>query len=282
MTRKKAWMSWSSGKDSAYALHLLRQRPDIEVVGLLTTVTEEYRCVAMHAVREDLLERQAQLLGLELIRVKLPSPCSNEIYEARMKEALAEAVSRNISFIGFGDLFLEEIRLYREKMLESTGIAPLFPLWGRPTGGLAKEMIDSGIRAVITCVDPRKMAKQFAGRDFDQAFLEEIPPEVDPCGENGEFHTFVYDAPGFQNPISLQRGEVVERDGFIFADVLRASVGQKTCERCGTVFSCGTSEPGTACWCMSLPPLDPLPNDAKDCLCGACLRSELRKGEAGF
>ncbi len=273
----KLWMSWSSGKDSALALHYLRQNPETEVVGLLTTVNETYDRVAMHAVRDELLELQAKMLSLPLHKIKIPSPCTNEVYEAKMQDAITEAKRQGITEMGFGDLFLADIRAYREKMLAGTGITPHFPLWKIPTDHLAKEMLESGVRAVVTCVDPRKLPKEFAGREFDRDFLSDLPGSVDPCGEYGEFHTFVYDAPEFKNPISVEVGEIVERDGFVFADVVRKPFGQKKCERCGSVFTCGAEEPKHRCWCMDLPSLKDLPKDVSDCLCRKCLEQELAR-----
>jgi len=218
--KRRTWLSWSSGKDSAWALHELRKQPDVEVVGLLTTVTEPFSRVSMHAVRETLLERQAAAVGLPLIKVPLPSPSSNEVYEARMTEALARAREQDVTHVAFGDLFLEDIRRYREERLEGTGIKPLFPLWGRDTKVLAREMVDAGLRAVVTCVDPKQLDPAFAGSHFNPLCLDALPDEVDPCGEHGEFHTFTYQGPMFSAPIPVALGEVVERDGFVFADVL--------------------------------------------------------------
>lgn len=213
-------MSWSSGKDSAFALYQLLARPDIEVTGLLTTVTEDYNRVSMHAVREDLLELQAKALGLPLHKVKIPSKCTNEIYEERMKEAIKEAKKLQVTHMAFGDLFLEDIRNYRIDKLKDSGIEPLFPLWNYPTKKLANEMIKSGLKAVVTCIDPKVIPESFAGRKFDASFLADLPSHVDPCGENGEFHTFVYDGPMFRRPIAIEVGETTLREGFIFTDVL--------------------------------------------------------------
>jgi uncharacterized protein (TIGR00290 family) len=215
-------MSWSSGKDSALALHVARTKLHVDVVGLLTTINADADRVAMHAVRRQLLEAQAGRLGLELITVDLPSPCPDDIYAARMAEAVAEAQRDGVTEMVFGDLYLEDIRAYREEMLADTAITPLFPLWQRPTAALAREMVDSGVRAYITCVDPRVLPAEFAGRAFDESFLGDLPDGVDPCGENGEFHSFVWDAPGFSSPIHVAPGEIVERDGFVFADVVPA------------------------------------------------------------
>ncbi|MDQ6853637.1 MAG: adenine nucleotide alpha hydrolase [Actinomycetota bacterium] len=217
-----AWMSWSTGKDSTYALHVAREVLGLDVVGLLTTVTADHDRVSMHGVRRELLERQADRLGLPLEVVEIPTPCSNAEYERRISAGLAEGRAAGVERIVFGDLFLEDIRAYREDRLEDTGITPIFPLWQRDTRALAAEMLDAGIRARVTCVDPRQLDPAFAGRDFDRAFLDDLPPAVDPCGERGEFHSFAFDGPGFSTPIEVVSGEVVERDGFVFADLLPA------------------------------------------------------------
>jgi uncharacterized protein (TIGR00290 family) len=214
-------LSWSSGKDSAWSLHLLRQDPSIEVVALVTTLNEQFDRVAMHAVRRELLELQAESVGIPLWTVPLPWPCSNEQYEARMRDLCTRALDAGVQAMAFGDLFLADIRAYREKQLAGTGLEPLFPVWQIPTAELARTMIASGLRAKITCVDPKILPKEFAGRDFDSQFLKDLPGTVDPCGENGEFHSFVYLAPGFRHPINVRVGEIVERDGFVFADVLQ-------------------------------------------------------------
>ncbi len=216
----RAWMSWSSGKDSTFALQSLD--PEVTVTRLLVTVNAENDRIAMHAVRRSLLESQAERLGLPLHVVAIPSPCPNDVYEDRMSEALRAAAREEIGAVVFGDLFLEDVRQYRERAMTVTGIQPLFPLWSRPTDQLAREMVADGIRAVVTCVDPSKLSPAFVGREFDDAFLNDLPPEVDPCGERGEFHTFVWDAPMFESPISIQTGEVVTREGFVFCDVLPA------------------------------------------------------------
>ncbi|HTC32937.1 MAG TPA: hypothetical protein VK724_06180 [Bryobacteraceae bacterium] len=216
---KRVALSWSSGKDSAWSLHLLRQDPAIEVVALFTTLNEQFDRVAMHAVRRELLELQAESLGLPLWTVPLPWPCSNEQYEARMTALCQRATAEGVQAMAFGDLFLTDIRAYREKQLAGTGLEPVFPVWQIPTASLARTMIASGLRAKITCVDPRVLPAEFAGRDFDSHFLADLPPHIDPCGENGEFHSFVYDAPGFRHPIPVTVGEIVERDGFVFADL---------------------------------------------------------------
>ncbi len=219
----KALLSWSSGKDSAWTLHVLRQRAELDVVALLTTVNEAFDRVAMHAVRSELLRAQAAAAGVELWPVPIPWPCSNAEYEAAMGAALSRARQAGITHVAFGDLFLEDIRRYREEKLSGTGLSPVFPLWGLPTGALARDMVSGGLRARITCVDPRKLAPAFAGREFDAALLAELPPSVDPCGELGEFHTFAYDGPMFRRGVAVRGGEVVERDGFVFADLMPAA-----------------------------------------------------------
>jgi uncharacterized protein (TIGR00290 family) len=216
-------LSWSSGKDSAWSLHLLRQDPEIEVVALITTFNEAFDRVAMHAVRRELVELQAKSAGVPLWKVPLPWPCSNQEYEARMREVCARALREGVRAIAFGDLFLTDIRAYRERQLADTGLAPLFPVWQIPTRELADDMISAGIRARVTCVDPKKLPPEFAGREFDAAFLSDLPGRVDPCGENGEFHTFVYAGPMFQAAIPVELGEIVERDGFFFADLKEIS-----------------------------------------------------------
>jgi len=220
--RKRALVAWSSGKDSAYALHLARRDEALDVVGLLTTITDAYERVAMHGVREALLDAQAAAVALPLVKVRIPSPCPNEVYERAMGEAMAAAMAQGIDHVVFGDLFLADIRAYREAQLARIGMTPVFPLWLRDTAALAREMIDEGIEAVLTCVDPRQLDRSFAGRRFDGALLAALPASVDPCGENGEFHTLVTAGPMFARPIRVRTGAVVERDGFVFADVLPA------------------------------------------------------------
>lgn len=217
--KPKAIVSWSSGKDSAWTLHVLRQERRYDIRGLLTTVNQRYERVAMHAVRIKLLRAQASAAGLPLWEVPLPDPCSNAEYEAVMRDVIARAQADGITTMAFGDLFLEDIRAYRETQLAGTGIEPVFPLWRRPTRALAEEMIAAGVEATLTCIDPRKLGREFAGRRFDNALLDQLPQSVDPCGENGEFHTFVHAGPMFSAPIAVSIGEVVERDGFVFADV---------------------------------------------------------------
>ena len=216
---KKTLVSWSSGKDSAWMIHVLRQQPDIELAGVLTTVNEVYQRVAMHAVRVELLEAQADALGLPLWQIPIPSPCPNEVYERVMAAAVARAVGEGFTHMAFGDLFLEDIRRYREEKLAGTGLTPIFPLFGADTTALAREMVAAGLKARLTCVNPKVLDRKFAGRDFDASLLDELPASVDPCGERGEFHSFAYAGPMFSKPIAIKSGEVVERDGFVFADV---------------------------------------------------------------
>jgi uncharacterized protein (TIGR00290 family) len=217
---RRVLLSWSSGKDSAWTLHVLRTDPDVEVVGLLTTVNATHGRVAMHSTRLAIVEAQARAAGFPLHVVPLPWPCSNEVYERAMRRALDDAVKHGVTHVAFGDLFLEDIRAYRIKQLEGSGLEPLFPLWHEPTGPLARRMIDAGVEAVVTCVDPKKLSPPFVGRKFDHAFLDALPPGVDPCGENGEFHTCVLAGPMFRTPLRAAVGEVVERDGFCFADLI--------------------------------------------------------------
>jgi uncharacterized protein (TIGR00290 family) len=223
--KPKAWLAWSSGKDSAWTLHLARQQDDFEITALLTTVNSTYERVAMHAVRESLLELQAEAAGLPLVKVPIPSPCSNEIYEQAMGEAMARARREGVWHVIFGDLFLEDIRSYREKHLSACGMTPVFPVWRSDTRALAEEMLSGGLEAYLTCIDPRRLDARFAGRRFDAALLAELPPGVDPCGENGEFHTFACAGPMFRHRIAMTAGEVVQRDGFVFADFLPAACG---------------------------------------------------------
>jgi uncharacterized protein (TIGR00290 family) len=215
-------MSWSSGKDSAVALQSVRSDPSLDVVQLLVTLNVEADRVAMHAVRRTLLEAQADRLGLPLYVIELPFPCPNHVYEEKMQVAMAKAAEQGVEAIVFGDLFLEDVREYREQAMRESGIRPLFPLWHRETDVLARDMIGSGIRAILTCVDLSKLPSTFAGRAFDEQLLVDLPPGIDPCGERGEFHTYVWDGPGFREPIDVRTGEVVIRDGFAFCDVLPA------------------------------------------------------------
>jgi uncharacterized protein (TIGR00290 family) len=220
-------MSWSSGKDSALALHHVLAAGEIEVVGLLSTNNAEFERVAMHGVRRELLEAQAAALELPLHVVELPWPCSNERYEQLMSGAVATARSAGVELMIFGDLFLEDVRRYRERMLAGSGLRPLFPLWQRPTTELATELIDSGVMAVITCVDSAQAPRELAGRAYDQALLEKLGPAIDCCGENGEFHTVVLDSPDFRAPIQVAIGETVDRGGFIFTDVIPVGAGSQ-------------------------------------------------------
>jgi uncharacterized protein (TIGR00290 family) len=216
---RRALLSWSSGKDSAWALHALRERPDVEVRGLLTTMSRPHARVAMHAVRESLLEAQAESAGVPLRKIFIPSPCSNEEYEQAMAQAMDQAKADGIDTIAFGDLYLEDVRRYREEKLAPTGLNLEFPLWGILTGELANRMVSAGLEAYLTCVDPRVLDRSFAGRRFDRALLDDLPESVDPCGENGEFHTFAFAGPMFRERVVVVPGEVVERDGFVFADL---------------------------------------------------------------
>ena len=220
MARMKTLLSWSSGKDSAWTLLRLRSDPRYEVVGLLTTINAAHDRVAMHAVRTELLRAQAAAAGLPLWPVHIPNPCSNEEYGAAMSAAVRDAEAAGVECMAFGDLFLEEVRNYREAKLAAARLRPIFPLWGSDTTWLASEMIAGGLRARITCVDPRVLPRDFAGRDFDRALLDALPPTADPCGERGEFHTFAYAGPMFDHDIAIENGEIVERDGFVFADLL--------------------------------------------------------------
>jgi len=225
--RHKILLSWSSGKDSAWALHVLRQHGEVEVVGLVTTFNEAFGRVAMHGVRRELVQAQAAAAGVPLWPVPLPWPCSNDEYEARMRVLVEQAKQAGVTAFAFGDLFLADIRAYRERQLAGTGIQPLFPIWATPedTPRLAREMLAGGLRATLTCIDPRHLPRGFAGREFDACLLAELPSGVDPCGERGEFHTFCHTGPMFARPIPVRTGEVVERDGFVFADLVPVQQG---------------------------------------------------------
>jgi len=226
--KPRVLLSWSSGKDAAWVLHMLRQAWDVEVVGLLTTLSADGDRVAMHAVRRTLLEAQVRAAGLPLLAVPLPWPCSNAEYEEATARALGEARERwGITHVAFGDLFLEDVRAYRERQMAQVGLTPLFPLWGLPTRALARDMIAGGLEARLTCIDPRRLPESLAGRAFDAALLEALPPDVDPCGEAGEFHTFAFAGPMFSHPVPTTLGEVVARDGFVFADLLPPSQGDQ-------------------------------------------------------
>jgi uncharacterized protein (TIGR00290 family) len=222
MTTQRVLISWSSGKDSAWTLHVLRQQPDVEIVGLLTTFYEANQLVAMHGVRQELAQAQAQAAGVPLWPVPLPSPCTNEQYETIMRGVLERAGNEDITHIAFGDLFLEDIRAYREQLMAGTGIQPLFPLWrsSAETKALAEEMLASGLRAVLITVDPKQLSPDFASRFYDFHLLSELPETVDPCGEHGEFHTFCFAGTMFSQPIAFQIGEIFQRDGFYFTDLL--------------------------------------------------------------
>jgi uncharacterized protein (TIGR00290 family) len=217
--RKKALVSWSSGKDSAWTLQVLRRSREYEIVGLLTTINGNFDRVAMHGVRRELVEAQAATAGLPLWNVPLPWPCSNQEYEAAMGAACAKAIEAGVQVVAFGDLFLEEVRQYREDRMRGIGLAPVFPLWKIDTLQLIHDMWAGGLRSRIVCLDPRKLPASFAGRDLDQPVLDEFPAGIDPCGENGEFHTFVYDGPMFAQAIAVQNGVTVPRDGFVFTDL---------------------------------------------------------------
>jgi uncharacterized protein (TIGR00290 family) len=219
---RKALIAWSSGKDSAWALHEGRRTGEFEIAGAITTVTENFARVSMHGVREELLLMQLAAARLTPHLVRIPFPCPNEVYEARMAGAMEEAKAAGVTHVVLGDLFLEDIRAYREAQLAKVGMTAVFPLWRRPTAELAREMIDAGVKAHLVCVDRAKLVSAFAGRDFDRALLEDLPRGVDPCGENGEFHTFVSAGPMFGREIAVRVGETVERDGFAYADLLPA------------------------------------------------------------
>jgi uncharacterized protein (TIGR00290 family) len=218
----KTWLSWSSGKDSAWSLHALRRGGQAEVTALFTTFNAAFDRVAMHAVRRELVEAQARAAGLPLYAIAIPHPCPDAEYERIMGAFVARARAEGVEAMAFGDLFLADIRAYRERQLAGTGIAPLFPLWGRDTRALAGEMIDGGLVAHVACVDPSRLDRTFAGRRFDRALLADLPPAVDPCGENGELHTFVSAGPMLRQAIGVRVGGSVERDGFVFADLMPA------------------------------------------------------------
>lgn len=218
--KKITLLSWSSGKDSAWALHTLRQNPEIELAGLFCTVNQEFSRVAMHGVRTELLQRQADAVGLPLHIIYIPYPCSNEQYAQVMSEFVEQAKRDGIECFAFGDLFLEDVRRYREERLQGTGIEPIFPLWGANTAELSQTMVAAGLKSVLTCVNPKLLSKAFSGRTFDAELLRDLPPKLDPCGENGEFHSFAFAGPMFTQPIPFTIGETVERDGFVFTDLV--------------------------------------------------------------
>jgi uncharacterized protein (TIGR00290 family) len=218
--KRRTLLSWSSGKDSAWALYQLQSDPEIDLRGLFCTVNSEFNRVSMHAVRVELLQLQAEHIGIPLQVIEIPFPCSNEQYEEMMARFVEGARGENIEQFAFGDLFLEDVRSYRKEKLSGTSITPVFPIWGVHTSQLSREIVSSGLRAVITCVDPKQLPEQFIGREYNQEFLNDLPQGVDPCGENGEFHSFAYAGPMFQKPLQISLGEVVHRDGFIFIDVI--------------------------------------------------------------
>jgi uncharacterized protein (TIGR00290 family) len=222
MVLPRALIAWSSGKDSAWALHEVRREGLFNVVGALTTVTADFARVSMHGVREKLLRAQLDAAGLPAVVVRIPFPCPNEIYEREMGAVIEEAKARGITHMIFGDLFLADVRAYRERQLAGTGITPVFPLWQRPTAPLAREMIAAGVEAHLSTVDLEKLPASFAGRRFDLALLDALPDGTDPCGENGEFHSFVSAGPMLKGRVAVKVGETVERDGFAFADLLAA------------------------------------------------------------
>jgi uncharacterized protein (TIGR00290 family) len=218
--REPILFCWSGGKDSAMALHALLQREDILVTALLTTVTESYERVSMHGVRRELLERQAQSIGLPLYEVRIPPHCLNALYEARMEAALRLYFDQGVRKVAFGDIFLEDLRAYRERNLARIEMTALFPIWKRDTRELARSFLANRFRAIAVCIDPKVLAPSFAGRELDESFFKDLPPHADPCGENGEFHTFVLNGPIFRSPISVRKGEIVNRDGFVFCDLI--------------------------------------------------------------
>jgi uncharacterized protein (TIGR00290 family) len=218
--------SWSGGKDSAMALHVLVRNPHYEVVSLLTTVTEGYERISMHGVRNELLHRQAESIGFPVEEVRIPQQCPNAVYEARMAEAVLRFREQGVLHFGFGDIFLEDLRVYREQKLMRANMTAIFPIWKIDTRELARRFVEDGFRAFTACIDPKKLDKSFAGRELDASFFRDLPPGVDPCGENGEFHTFVFAGPIFRSPIPVQVGQVVERDSFVFCDLLPKNEGE--------------------------------------------------------
>jgi len=220
MSQHKTLVSWSSGKDSAWALYEASRNPDLKITGLLTTITEPFNRVSMHGVRLELLEAQALSLGLPLFKVPIPFPCPNETYEEAMRQALEKAGETGVTRIVFGDLYLEDIRQYRETKLKGTGFEGVWPLWLQETRGLSRRMVEGGLKASIACLDPKRLPRAFAGRIYDAQLLDDLPDGVDPCAENGEFHTFAWEGPMFSKPIRIKNGETVEREGFVFTDLL--------------------------------------------------------------
>jgi uncharacterized protein (TIGR00290 family) len=221
-TLPKVLLSWSSGKDSAWALHLLREKGEVQVVGLLTTVNQVFDRVAMHGVRVELVRAQAEAVGLRLWQIGIPSPCSSDEYDRIMRQAMRHARREGVAAVAFGDLFLEDVRCYREERMRDTGVGTIFPLWGLPTADLSRAMVAAGLKAHLTCVDPKQIPAVLAGRAYDNALLDNLPATADPCGERGEFHTFAHDGPMFSQPVHVTAGEIVERDGFVFADLMEA------------------------------------------------------------
>ena len=220
LIRKRTLLSWSSGKDCAWSLHMLRQDPRVDVAGLFCTVNQAFERVVMHGVRVALLQQQAASAGLPLHIIRIPYPCSNSGYASAMTAFIDSVRKENIEYFAFGDLFLEDVRKYREDHLKGTGITPVFPLWGIPASALAREMIAGGLKAVTTCIDPKRIPDRFAGRIYNTSFLDDLPDDVDPCGEYGEFHTFSFDGPMFEQPVDFILGKTVHRDGFVFTDLL--------------------------------------------------------------
>ncbi len=223
MEREKVAVAWSGGKDSAMALHEIRRNPRYEITSLLTTVTGDYDRISMHGVRRELLNRQAESLGLPLVEAVIPAGCTNELYEERMAQACARLKQQGATSIVFGDLHLEDVRTYRERNLKGSGLTPLFPVWGRPVEDFARDVIQAGVKTVLVCVDSEQIPGTFAGRDYDERLLAELPPSADPCGEKGEFHTFVWDGPFFTRPVGITKGEITVRDSrFWYCDLLPA------------------------------------------------------------
>jgi uncharacterized protein (TIGR00290 family) len=221
--KKRTLLSWSTGKDSAWALYLLRQDPGIEILGLFTVMNEEFNRVSMHSTRRELLQRQADAVGLPLQTINLPDPCTNEQYDTIMRQFVTESAANEVKYMAFGDLLLEDIRQYREDQLKGTGIEPAFPLWGNPTRELAEHMLSAGLDAYVSSVDLKKLPLRFAGRKWSRELIAELPQDCDPCGENGEMHTIVVGGPMFRRPISISVGQIVERDGFAYADIIPMS-----------------------------------------------------------
>lgn len=221
--KKRVWLFWSSGKDSAWTLHALNQRSDVEVTGLVSTINDRSRQIAVHATPYPLLRRQCDESGISLYPMEIPHPCPNTEYEKAFQRILREAAVQNVELMAFGDLHLADVRRYREDLFKGTGIRPVFPLWGLNTRKLAARMVGGGLRAVVTCVDPTQLGAEFAGRIFDDAFLDALPPSADPCGENGEFHTFAYDGPMFRHPVPCEVKDVVEREGMVYAKLAQGN-----------------------------------------------------------